>query len=449
MVILEFLRRSLFWTLDFLKGGKIKKHYKDIKFIQESSNLIIVKKRKETLLKNILEHALTTVPFYNREIGGNSLQNFPIINKKLVRENFEQLKSQKFLNNKSNYRVYTSGSTGNPFEIYHDGNKRDRNTADTIYFAEKSGYRLGSRLYYLRLWDKQYKKSNLISWIQNISMHSVDELQEDNIAKLIQKLKNDNSNKNILAYTSALETLCRYLDTLADLPLNIKVDSVIAVAESLNCYVKKSIKKYFGVNVLSRYSNSENGIFAQQSKSGDTSDFEINNSSYYFEILDLEKDIPVQPGVLGRIVVTDLFNFCMPMIRYDTGDVGIMDYVGEDTNRGMVFKIIEGRKMDMFTTTKGEYLSSHIIHKILQYGEIDQFQFIQEKNKEYTIKLKVMKNFDFTKAAKMVKEYQDYFGEGSKVKIEYVDDIPLLPSGKRKLVINNTMNRFEEVLEKA
>jgi phenylacetate-CoA ligase len=448
MILLEFLRRTLFWTVDFFKGGKIRKHYKDIKLIQENSNSTKVGKRKELHLKNILEHAQTTVPFYNAKIGSVAIQDFPVINKKLVRGNFEQLKSETFIN-KHNHRVYTSGSTGNPFEIFHDKNKRNRNTADTIYFGERAGFKLGSRLYYLRLWDKQYKKSNILSWIQNISMHSVDELTDEDIDTLIRKLENDNSNKSILCYTSALQVICKYLDQKDYTPGKIKVNSVVTVAESLNDYVKTAIKKYFKVKVISRYSNSENGILAQRNIHSDTNNFQINWSSYYMEILDLNHDIPVKNGILGRIVVTDLFNYCMPLIRYDTGDVGVMDVDPENKNGHLVFKIIEGRKMDMFTTTKGDYLSSHIIHKILQYGKIDQFQFIEDENRQYTIKLKVLKNFDPANEIRMVKEYQDYFGEGSVVKIEYVDDIPLLPSGKRKLVINNAMKKSDKVLDKS
>jgi phenylacetate-CoA ligase len=448
MILLEFLRRTLFWVLDFFKGGRVRKHYRDVKFIQENSHEPKAEIRKKYHLKRILEHAKITVPFYQEKVNCILLQDFPVINKTFVRENFESLKSETFIK-KHNHRIYTSGSTGNPFEILHDKNKRIRNTADTIYFGNKGGFKFGSRLYYLRLWDKQYKKSNILSWIQNISMHSVDELTEADIDKLIQNLEKDTSTKSILSYTSALQVLCNYLDQKGYNPGKIKVNSVIAIAESLNDYVRTSIKKHFNVKVVSRYSNSENGILAQQSIQSDTDNFQINWSSYYMEILDLNHDIPVKNGVLGRIVVTDLFNYCMPLIRYDTGDVGVMDVDPENQNGPLVFKMIEGRKMDMFTNTKGEYLSSHIIHKILQYGEIEQFQFIEEDDFEYIIKLKVLKNFDYSNEQKMMGEYQDYFGEEAVVKIEYVDNIPLLPSGKRKLVINNAKKNIDNLLYKS
>src|SRR5690606_9962439 len=137
------------------------------------------------------------------------------------------------------------------------------------------------------------------------------------------------------------------------------------------------------------------------------------------------------------IVITDLFNFAMPLIRYDTGDVGVMDY--DSNGNRLVLTQIDGRKMDMFTNTKGELISSHIIHHILQYKGIDQFQFIEEENGDYIIKLKVLPSYNYKDGERIYNQYEGYFGEGAVIQLEYVDDIPLLPSGKRKLVINKRL----------
>ena len=34
----------------------------------------------------------------------------------------------------------------------------------------------------------------------------------------------------------------------------------------------------------------------------------IDSESYYYEILKLDSDEPAEPGELGRIVITDLYN---------------------------------------------------------------------------------------------------------------------------------------------
>lgn len=435
--ILEELRNTAFWFLDALKGGHIRSHYKELQWVLDNPQSEKAKEIKKRNLQELLKHAIRTVPFYKDISEKNCvLEDFPIIDKQIVRENFTNFRSNAYLNG-YNHQVTTSGSTGKPFKILHNKNKRNRNTADTCFFANRAGFRLGSRLYYFRLWDKQYKKNKWLTRIQNIAAYSVDDFTEANLAKLIDDMESDKSNKSILAYASALDTLSKYVEEQLGTPLDCKFNSVISIAEALSPDVKKRVQTYLGSDVVSRYSNSENGILAQQRVNDASGNFEINWASYHIELLDLNEDKPVKPGELGRIVITDFFNCSMPMIRYDTGDVGVMEF--DTKSQAMVFSKIEGRKMDMFTNTSGEPISSHIIHHILQFNGIEQFQFVEEENGEYTIKLKVSSKYDRNDEGTIRNQYKEYFGEDSIIHIDYVADIPLLPSGKRKLVVNKAV----------
>lgn len=432
--ILEKLRNLAFWSLDRIKGGSIRKHCEEIRMVLEAPESEESKLIRKKNLNMLMEHAVSTVPFYYTvEKRPFNLQDFPIIDKETVQKNFELFKSEAHLNG-YNHEVTTSGSTGKPFKILQNKDKRNRNTADTYFFARRAGFKLGSRLYYLRLWDKQYKKNKLLTLVQNIAAYSVDDLTEANLAKLVHELEYNTSNKSLLAYTSALNTVSKYVEKQLGRPLNCKFDSIISIAEALNPGTKSRVEKYLGTEVVSRYSNSENGILAQQRVNDGLGNFEINWASYHIEVLDLNEDKPAKPSETGRIVITDFFNYSMPMIRYDTGDVGVMDYDPE--RQAMVLTKVEGRKMDMFTNTKGEFISSHIIHHILQFNGIEQFQFIEEEGGDYTIKLKVSSRYDRNDEGRIRNKYMEYFGDDAVIHVEYVDDIPLLPSGKRKLVIN-------------
>lgn len=435
--ILENFRNLSFWLLDALKGGHVRKHCKEIQWVLENPQSQKTEQIKVQNLQNLLRHAIRTVPFYHHIPETTlELKGFPIIDKQTVRENFPNFRSSLHLKG-YNHEVTTSGSTGKPFKILHNKNKRNRNTADTCFFANRAGFKLGSRLYYLRLWDKQYKKNQLLTQIQNIAAYSVDDLTDENLRKLVTELESDKSNKSILAYTSALGTVSKYVEEKLGRPLNCKFDSIISIAEALNPDVKQRAQKYLGAEVISRYSNSENGILAQQRVNSASDNFEINWASYHIEILDLYEDKPAAPGESGRIVITDFFNYSMPIIRYDTGDVGVVEF--DEESQAMVFTKIEGRKMDMFTNTRGEHISSHIIHHILQFNGIEQFQFVEEENGEYTIKLKVSSKYDRNDEGRIRNQYLEFFGEDAIIHVEYVEDIPLLPSGKRKLVVNKAI----------
>ena len=101
------------------------------------------------------------------------------------------------------------------------------------------------------------------------------------------------------------------------------VEIVISGAEFLNETTRNNLKKVFGCNVVSRYSNQENGILAQELI--DSNYFMINNASYHIEFLKIDSDQEAEIGELSRIVITDLFNFATPMIRYDTGDLAVVE----------------------------------------------------------------------------------------------------------------------------
>ena len=242
-------------------------------------------------------------------------------------------------------------------------------------------------------------------------------------------MKQNSSNKSMIGYASIFKKIVNYLDSINSQPLDCNFKSLIGISERLDPAIKVSIKKYFNVDMVSRYSNAENGMLAQQPK--DKEYFEINWASYYIEILNLNNNIPVIIGELGRIVITDLFNYCMPIIRYDTGDIGIMDII--DSKK--VLTKVEGRIMDMLKNTSGEILSTSVLMVINKYTEVLQRQIIQKTKKEYLFKLKI-ENETFERQEDFVNEFKSYFGEDAIIKFEFVNEIPLLPSGKEQAIIN-------------
>ena len=78
----------------------------------------------------------------------------------------------------------------------------------------------------------------------------------------------------------------------------------------------------------------------------------------------------------------DLFNYAMPLIRYDTGDLAIA--AAYDENSGYQFKEILGRKFDVIYNTDGELVIPHTFLHIENYSKCVQFQFIQDDKKTVT-----------------------------------------------------------------
>ncbi|MHA7060066.1 hypothetical protein ACWGOQ_0022755 [Aquimarina sp. M1] len=248
MSLSQVFRRKIFWFFDILQGNDIKNHFKDIKELIENPNSQLVQFRKKEYLQKILQHAVSTTWFYQKYSGYRSIDDFPVINKNLIRDNFEEFKSSKYIA-KNCVLVSTSGSTGAPFSVLHNKSKRCRNTADNLYFSNNSGYEIGQKLIYVKIWSDNYKH-NLFSkfWWQNIYPKSVFNLSDQEIEVFIKELRADSvSQKSFLGYPSAFATICQYLDKTNATPIASKVQSIITMSEGLNDYVRYSMKKYFGI----------------------------------------------------------------------------------------------------------------------------------------------------------------------------------------------------------
>ena len=247
----------------------------------------------------------------------------------------------------------------------------------------------------------------------------------------------DNSAKSIIGYSSALDRIVKYLERYPTNMLGAKVVSIAAMSEALDTPTKKYLEEHFGCPVVSRYANIENGMLAQQtSVLGDN--FLINLASYHIEILDINEDTAVRDGETGRIVVTDLFNRAMPLIRYDTGDLGELGKTVKNGRVQYVLKSVEGRKMDAIYDTDSELISSFIItNNMWKYVELTQYQFIQVGQSKYEFLLNSKENF--SREEELIMEFKGYLGKDAEITLTYTNEIPLLSSGKRKKVLNRSV----------
>lgn len=425
------LRGRIFWYLDILRGKRLKKE------LLETKNLLDIrdnfKEKKDVRLKKLLNHAVSSTTFYRNLEFSNNLNDFPLIDKNIIRDNLNDFVSSQFDIYKCK-KVSTSGSTGTPFYIYQNDRKVIKSRIDNIYFSNKSNYQLGDFLVYLKIWPDSFKfKENLNFKIKNIQPISVFNLTDKQIEIFIDNLNKKKCAICFIGYASCFDKICNYLESLDHNPIKFKTKSIITISEVLNDYTRHSIKKYFDVVPVSRYSNNENGIIAQQTRS-DSLRFIINDSSYIVEIFDLNTDRKLNHGERGRIIITDLYNYATPLIRYDTGDVGVMLL---DESRRPYFSEISGRKLDLLYDTKGNLVPSHLSAKLCKYGQFKQFQIVQKNIKEYDIVLNSEKKVD---EKELTKEYKGYFGVDAIISIKYVNDIPLLKSGKRREVVNMYYN---------
>ena len=152
------------------------------------------------------------------------------------------------------------------------------------------------------------------------------------------------------------------------------------------------------------------------------------------EILKLEEDVPADPGELGRIVITDLYNKAFPFIRYDTGDVG----VATETYNGQCLQLsnLGGRAASILTTTTGAKLGETAVTAYFEdVVGIGRFQVVQTSASQYELRIE---NTDPAMDEELRKLCLSCFGADAQITIRHVDAIMQEKNGKYKVILNES-----------
>ncbi len=381
------------------------------------------------MLYSILRFATETVPYY-RDLGLNGeLSRFPVVNKEVIKQEYGRFRSDAPDLGRLTV-ASTSGSTGVPFKLLHDERKQLFRQADTIHFGRLAGYEVGVPLYYLKIWSARNRKSWVQQRLTNVIPVDVMSLHEQGVKHLLERLQRDRRRKVVAANVSALDQICKVLDADPDLVtrVNLRIDVIIAQGEALSQETATRCARYLGALPVVHYGMEEVGIIAQTPRGG--GDFIINTSGVMVEVLEIGSNLTVAPGELGRLVVTDLRNRAMPLIRYDTGDLGVASM-----RKGRpALSMVTGRKMDRITDPQGRYISNELTDNIYwKYPEMQQFQFAQQGPRDYVVRLKTTHP---EIADSVVRDFRDLLGMNARVTCELVETIPLPPSGKLRMVVN-------------
>jgi phenylacetate-CoA ligase len=154
----------------------------------------------------------------------------------------------------------------------------------------------------------------------------------------------------------------------------------------------------------------------------------------------IKNDQSVSYGEEGEMTITDLSNYAFPFIRYKIGDVGIPTDEQCPCGRTLpLIKKIIGRVTEFVTTKKGDYIPGLFFIHIFDTPSITKYQLIQKTKDHFHIKLVKSNNFSENSIQTIIKKIKNKCGDVD-VTIEYVEDIPLTPSGKYRFIISEVKN---------
>lgn len=436
MRLLEFARNKAYWTLDFLfREGAVKAYLKTITLYNNGSIAESeIEKYQRLHIRKLLRHCQKTVPYYS-SISSFNLADWPVITKSTIKDSREDFISIKF-DPDSLIKMSTSGSTGTPFASFQNKSKKKHVNAETMYYMGLLGYKVGQRIIFLRSLVNECEKKSLQQFQQNIYQINCNDLSDRGIEEKLAEIKklSKRSGVFLIAYSSTYEAFRKYFERNGySKATGCKIHGIVAGSEMLYDSTREAMKKAFCCQVVSRYANEENGFLGQDVSENNV--FLINRADYYIEILKFDSDEPAKQGEIGRIVVTDFFNYGLPMVRYDTGDVGALVWIKVAGKTYQAIGSFGGRAVDVIYDSEGVQLSPHAITNAMwRYQSLRQFKFIQTGKTNYEIQLNLSnEKIDETV---LINDMKAILGKNSNIAIIYVDEIPVLASGKRRYIEN-------------
>ncbi len=421
-MISEVIRQKIFWLVDSCKHSPVKKRMQYFQELKANS------KTNDEGLAELLEHAITTVPYYKENFpNAKSIAEFPVVSKNVYRSDYNSFRSEKYLDDTQLHKIFTSGSTGIPFQACQDKEKLYNHKAGLILLNDEIGWKLGARYMFIRSWGT-HPSGKIKNLATNVVPIEASSLSDEKVAAVCKIIAKDKNLKLILGYASSLEIISEYAIKHGYKASDFGIDLIISDSECLKPDVKKKINVAFECPVLDRYANNENGIIAITDDK--TGHFYVNHMEYYVELLKLDADTPAEIGELGRIVITDIYNKAFPFIRYDTGDLGIAyEKHGEQV---LTLSQIVGRAADSLTDLDGNVVGETIATAVFKdYMALRRYQIIQ---KEDMYVFRIEKPFS-GQEEEILCRMKKLFGENAKVTIEYSDKIPCEKNGKFKTLL--------------
>ena len=399
-------------------------------------------------LKKLLIHANDHVPYYRSLFASiklnvhevdtlDILARIPFLDKSIIRENSEQLKSDVPA---GLAKFNTGGSSGQPLSFFIS--------------LERVSHDVAAKWRATRWWGVDIGDPELVVWGSPIELGAQDRVRrirdkllrtqllpafELSEAKLNSFVNDIRRIKPVMlfGYPSAIGRIAKYaLSEKIDMT-SIGVKVIFVTSEYLYDEQREMIEKCFGCQVANGYGGRDAGFIAHECPAGN---MHITAEDIIVEIIDTS-GTPVKVGESGEIVITHLATSGYPFIRYKTGDVGILDDSQCSCGRGLpILKEIQGRTSDFVISQSGSIMHGSALRYILrEYENILEYKIVQETKELTRIMLVVDESFNHQHEQNVIQGFKDRLGDGVEVQIAYVKEIPAEKSGKFRFVISHAV----------
>lgn len=390
----------------------------------------------------LLEHAYEQCPFYRRRFDRlglhpgdlrdlDDLRALPVLEKRDIQEQGGDMIARDWPRGDL-IANQTGGSTGAPVSFFLSKERKCSRAAATLRHNRWSGWQVGDRA--AVLWGAPRDRPD-DSWRTRLRNTLLREplwldtanITEESMAAFHRTLLRWRP-KVLQAYARSAVLFARYLQARGLTPH--RPHSIVTSAEVLEADERRLLEDVFGCPVFNRYGCREVSVIASECPAH--RGLHVMAEGLYIEIETPHG--PAAPGEMGAILVTDLLNRAMPLIRYRIGDLGAWTAGTCPCGRGLPrLERVAGRVTDFLVgcdgrLVSGVYLATYVV---AQRPSLGQVQIVQQRAGAVTYRIKPGRDFSPESDLDYLRETtRQYLGAEAVVDNEVVPDLPAEPSGK-------------------
>lgn len=402
-----------------------------------SSNEALWRGEQERRLNEFLFSSVSRSKWFSL-IDASSLSNFPVLDKKSIIIDFDQIKT--ISENKAVVSL-TGGTTGASMKVVYTKGDTQERFALLDSFRAEHGYKLGKKTAWFSgkniatQRDVDIGRCYRDDYLNKIRFFSTFHINEDSFESYWNAL-NSFSPEFIVGFPSSVFDICEVAKRRG-LKLANPVKVFFPTAEVVLPIHRDVIGEVLGCKLVDQYASSEGAPFIFECKEGG---LHIHPLSGVFEVVDED----LNPAREGEILVTSFTTHGTPLIRYRVGDRIKLADIDEFCACGSTFplvKSIDGRSSDyVLSPENGRVNLGNLSNSTKNVAGIIAFQVIQDTEKALDISVVASELFSEREKTHFISALRERIGPSMSINIRIVDEIPREKSGKFRIVKNRLVN---------
>jgi len=396
--------------------------------------------------RDAVEYAFRHCPYYQERFAGagfdgtlrdrRDFRRLPLLTKRDIRANGDGLLSREF-RREDLLETRTGGSTGVALNLYFDERCQELRNAASMRSDRWAGRDIGMKV--AALWGNPPVADTLKKKLRNLLLDRIIYLDtinidEGSVRRFVHEWRRENPDI-MFGHSHSIYILAMYLRRmgLAD----IRPRGIISTSMMLFEPERRLIKEVFDCQITNRYGCEEVGLIACECERHEG--FHLNIDHLVIEFL-REDGTEAAPGEEASIVVTDLINRGMPLIRYRVEDLGVPSDRTCPCGRGLpLMERVTGRQADFLKRPDGSLVAgvSLVERTLTAIPGIEQMQLVQDELHQLCVKVVKDSSFNEVSEHKLHNEFREVFGAGITVEIQYVPALEQTRSGKYRFAICN------------